>query len=98
MRKTIRLPHLGFAVFVEPKPKNWSTWASVLWTEGENFCTMVLPDDIGPAALAHEIVHVLYYICKTYGMDFTREREHMGYITQYLMQEIREAQRKVRKR
>jgi hypothetical protein len=30
----------------------------------------------------------LQAICEKYNIDFTREDEHMGYIMQYLMQEI----------
>lgn len=37
------------------------------------------------SVLAHEFVHVLQFICEEYAMDFVRERDHMAYTMQYLM-------------
>ena len=88
MRKTVRVPHLGFAVFVRPRPKNSKSYAHVLYSKDGFSCQLFLPDVPSYSAVAHECVHILQAICEKYNIDFTREDEHLGYIMQYLMQEI----------
>lgn len=40
--------------------------------------------------LAHELVHVLQYICDETGIDFAEEKEHGAYIMSYLLEQLLE--------
>lgn len=57
------------------------------WTQrnDKNGCTVYAPKGESPSGLAHELVHVLWYICHDRHMDFADEFEHMAYLMQYLM-------------
>ena len=99
MHKTIRLPHLGFAVFVRPRPKNWHAYASVMYSKDGYSCKLLLPPNPSVGAVAHECVHILQAVCRRYNIDFKNEDEHMGYIMQYLVQEIcKKKKRRIRNR
>lgn len=39
-------------------------------------------------SLAHEVTHVLQYICESRGIEFEKEQEHMAYIMGYIMSKI----------
>ena len=41
-----------------------------------------------PGDVAHELIHVLQFICADRNMDFVREQEHMAYIMHYLMGKV----------
>lgn len=40
------------------------------------------------STLGHEIVHCLQNICHTYEIKFELEKEHMGYLFQYIFNEL----------
>jgi hypothetical protein len=96
MRKDIIIPHLGFGVYVRPKPKDWDAYASCLFSDDGWSVKLILPDNCTPGALAHELVHVLQAICRSWRINFNDEGEHMGTIMQWLMQTIQDEQRRVR--
>lgn len=98
MYKTIRIPHLGFAVYIRPKPKEWTSYASTLFSKDGYSVKLYLPDRCTTSALAHELVHVLQALSRKYNMDFDNEDEHFAYIMQWLMEEVQGAQRKARKK
>ena len=90
MRKNILIPHLNYMVYVRPlvpDPKEPETEAYVD-LESRHHCVMYLKRKCLPPTVAHEITHVLQHLCETRSMRFTEESEHMGYLMQYLMQQI----------
>lgn len=86
MRKNILIPHLGFLIEVRPIPKNHDAYASTFIYRDK--CKLVLPKGCPASAVAHELIHVLQELCKQRNIDFKEEGEHMGYIMQWLMEEI----------
>lgn len=88
----IELPHLGYTVLIKPRKyhKKSPEWM-VACTErtDEHTSTIFMDPPYEPGDLAHEITHVLQYLCGDRGIDFVREEEHMAYIMHYLMGRIR---------
>ncbi len=87
----IYIPHLNYTLTVAPfhraPPSIPRALAYVERTSG-NTATMYVPLDGTPSAVAHEVIHVLAYICDHYGMVFEREFEHMAYLMQYMLGKI----------
>lgn len=54
----------------------------------ENSCVVYLSGKQNPGDVAHELTHVLQNICLARNIEFSLEREHMGYIMHYLMGKI----------
>ena len=96
MRKTIRLPHLGFAIFIRPRPKKWTAYASCLTSKDGYSCLLYLPKGATAPAVAHELMHVIQHIVKRFNMDIYEESEHTAYIMQYALQEIMQGRKTVR--
>jgi hypothetical protein len=87
----IYIPHLNYTITVkEPKnpPKELYNPKAWVHSEGSKGCTMYITKKPLPSDLAHEVVHVLQFICLNRNIDFTTEQEHMGYLMQYIMGEI----------
>lgn len=86
--KTVQVPHLGYTVrfrpFKKPPPRLEKAKAWVK-RDDRHSCTVYSPNGCTPSALAHELVHVLYFICQDRYMSFEEEFEHMAYLMQYLM-------------
>ena len=53
-----------------------------------NSCAIFLGKKDSSGDIAHELVHVLQFICLARNIDFRLEKEHMGYIMHYLMGRI----------
>lgn len=88
----IHLSHLGYTVTVrkfKPNPTIPNALAYVKNDDAHN-CSIYLDSSrkIGAGDLAHELVHVLQFICLNRNINFTLEHEHMGYIMHYLMGKI----------
>ncbi len=89
--KKIYLPHINYTIELKeaknppeevPNAKNWVT------SYGQKGCAMYIDKKPNPADLAHEVTHVLQFICLNRNIDFKLEQEHMGYLMQYIMGEI----------
>lgn len=86
--KTVYLPHLNYRVRFRPfkkPPAHIATAKAWISRDSTNQCTIHLPKHENPSTLAHELVHVLYFICQDRKMVFSEEFEHMAYIMQHLM-------------
>lgn len=88
----ILIPHLGYTVFVKPKNNSRN---HVAWVEADpktpNECTlfMNLPvKTLEIPTLAHELTHVLQFICESRHITFSEEKEHMGYLMNFLMNRV----------
>ena len=88
----IVIPHIAYTVYVKDIDKNpYGNSIAYAWKLDENSCELFFKKNLKPKdapTVAHELVHVLQYICEGRGIDFSSEREHMGYIMQYMMNEI----------
>ena len=87
----IYLPHIHYTVHVKPFKKRVGVPEIALdYTErhDNNSCTVFLGKRNMPGDIAHELVHVLQFICIARNMDFCTETEHMGYIMHFLMGKI----------
>ena len=87
----IYLPHIGYVVKVvriTAVPDEIPNAAAWVKREDENMSIIHLPQDAPPPVILHEIIHVLWNICKDRHMDFLEEKEHMAYLAQYIMVEI----------
>lgn len=93
MRKKIYLPHIHYTVlvkeFIKPPVIIANAKAYVEHLE-QGCCILYLQkgEKIMPGDLAHEIVHVLQFICEDMNMTFELEREHMAYLMQYIMGQV----------
>lgn len=87
----IYLPHINYTVHTRVfkyHARVPNARAYVKRTD-KNSCIIYLPKRTSSSDLAHELIHVLQYICTDRDMDFVQEQEHMGYIMHYLMGRIR---------
>ncbi len=89
----IYLPHIKYTVYVKefktppPQIANAQAWvrrddmysSTIFIKKGEKKNT---PN------IAHEVVHILQFICLDRNIDFCTETEHMGYLMQYFTGEI----------
>ena len=84
----IYLPHIHYTVYVRTFKKAPDSVSSALaYTENidNNSCAIYLGKKCHVGDVAHELIHVLQFICLARNMDFRLEQEHMGYLMQYLM-------------
>lgn len=86
----IYLPHIHYTVRVRQirrRPEGLANALAYVLHDNPNQCTLYLDRKkrIIPGDLAHELVHVLQFICLDRNISFTQEQEHMGYIMHYLM-------------
>lgn len=89
----IYLPHLHYTIHVKQIPKRplIENAKAYVQSHGKLACTIFLDRKakrMDPADLAHELIHVLQFICLERNIDFTLEQEHMGYIMHFLMGKI----------
>jgi hypothetical protein len=83
----IYLPHINYTVEVRKYKPEPSLPNAFVWCEriDKNKTVLYLRPKTPAPSIAHELVHVLRYICRDRHMDFTLEEEHMAYIMQYLL-------------
>ena len=89
----ININHLGYVVYIKERSKfvgdNTSVAIAQQDTKDQSTIFIELPiRKINLSILAHEITHVLQYICESRGIDFKEEKEHMAYIMQYIFNEV----------
>ena len=88
----IYLPHLHYTIFVKvftKKPPQLLHAKAYTEHTDSNTCTLFLEKKReSPGDVAHELIHVLQFICEDRDMIFTLEREHMAYLMHYLMGKI----------
>lgn len=87
----IQIPHLNYTVSVKPRSAFKSPNPGFALTENIDRHNAIIYIDNPknyPCTVAHEVIHVLGFICETKGIVFENEREHMGYLMQYLMGQI----------
>lgn len=83
----IYLPHINYTVHVLTLKKGPFENTKAYTEKGANgrSCAVYLPKKPTPSLVAHELMHVIRYICKDRHMDFLLEEEHLAYTMQYLM-------------
>lgn len=87
----IYLPHLHYTVFVrrfKRVPEGLTIAEAYVKKLDNHSCAIYLPKKNEPGDLAHELIHVLQFICESRNMDFCLEREHMAYLMHYLFGRI----------
>jgi hypothetical protein len=87
-RRTIQIPHLNYTVKLRPiKPMPNGDVPRGAWVHHVNDwnSTIYVHPNPTPSVVAHEVTHILQHICSVRHIDFIRETEHMGYISQYLV-------------
>lgn len=87
----IYIPHLNYTIIVkEPKNPPEELYNPKAWVKSESSksCTLFVNKKPNPADLAHEVVHVLQFICLHRNIDFKTEQEHMGYLMHYIMGKV----------
>lgn len=84
----VYLPHINYTVYILTfkKPHKDLPQSKAYTEKGADgkSCAMYLPKKVTAGTVAHEIIHVLRYICEARDMSFLLEEEHMAYIAQYL--------------
>lgn len=91
--KKIIIPHLGYTVNVKLPTKNKPLANAIAWVEYEtnNECSLYIKQPIKAyqiPTLAHELIHVLQYVSEARHLHFGLEKEHFGYLMQWLMNEV----------
>ena len=87
----IYLPHIKYTVhvrrFTKPHPELPNSHAYTTRVN-QHSCAVYIKKGAKPPIIAHELVHVLRFICQDRDMSFINEEEHMAYIMQLLMGRI----------
>lgn len=89
--KTVSLPHLAYKVrfrYFTKAPPNLPNALAYCRHNHSSMCTVYVHKKEAVSAIAHELTHVLRWICLDRNMRFTDEAEHMAYLMQYLMGEV----------
>lgn len=92
VKKDIYLPHIHYTIRIRAYKTPPNEIGSALgWTDHNKSgtCTVYLPKrKPSPGDVAHELIHVLQYICVDRNMRFELEQEHFGYLMHYLMGQV----------
>ncbi len=83
----IYLPHLDYTILTKSFKRHTGVPNARAYARRIDASTvhLFLPKKNMPGDLAHEVVHVLQYICNDRDMDFVQEQEHMGYLMHYIL-------------
>ena len=92
---TIPIPHLGYKIIYGVNPKEFvgEQEKSMMFAEDTNKkCGAIIfrhtPTALESGTVAHEIMHALQFMCRRRNIKMERELEHMGYLMQYIFNEI----------
>ena len=92
---TIPIPHLGYKVIYGVNPKEFTgrQEKSLMFAEDTNKNAGAIifrktPTDLESGTVAHEVMHVLQFMCRRRNICMEDETEHMGYLMQYIFNEI----------
>ena len=86
----IYIQHLAYTVLIK-EPNKDSKFVAYVHKDNKNQCTLFIKrpvNRIEAPTLAHEIVHILQYICEARNIDMIFEQEHMGYLMNFIMNEV----------
>jgi len=84
----ILIPHLNYTVTVKKPRKDMDSFAEVQ-PDGFDGCTLYIKRPVkDKALLAHELTHVLQFLCEERDIEMHKELEHMGYLMEWLMKKI----------
>lgn len=91
----IEIPHLGYKVYFGVLTKEFTGRheKSLMMAEdtNKNAATIIFkkkPTALEAGTVAHEITHVLQYLCRRRNITMENETEHMGYLMQYIFNGI----------
>lgn len=91
----VDIPHLNYKVYYGISSKEFTGRQEKSFAFAENtnkdVATIIFrkqPTTLDSATIAHEIVHVLQFICRRRNIIMEDETEHMGYLMQYIFNEI----------
>lgn len=87
----IYLPHLNYTVYVrrfKKPPKEAPNALAYTKSDDMYSSTIFVSKKMRLQDIAHELVHVLQFICVDKSMDFIQEQEHMAYIMGFLFKKI----------
>lgn len=86
----IYIPHLHYTILTKPFKRHERVPNARAYVEriDRNTVYIYLPKKNLAGDLAHEVVHILQYICSDRDMDFVQEQEHMGYLMHYILGRI----------
>lgn len=87
------LPHIHYTVNIKQfkkAPDSIENALAYVERDDSNSCTVYIDKTkkLMPGDIAHELIHVLQFICLDRNMNFTLEEEHCAYIMHYLMGKI----------
>lgn len=86
----IYIQHLAYTILVK-EPDKYSRHVAYVHKDNKSQCTIYIKRPVKfkeTPTLAHEIVHILQYIAESRSIDMTYEQEHMGYLMNYIMNEV----------
>lgn len=85
----IKINHLGYKILIKnPTRKEFVAYVE---RDNKNQCTLYIKRPVKfkeVSTLAHEVVHILQYIAEARNLDMIQEQEHMGYLMNYIMNEV----------
>lgn len=90
--RTIKIDHLGYTIKIKDV-SNHPKKDYVMYVERDGFsnCTLYTKKNITVkdfTTLSHEVLHILQYIAEARNIDITYESENMGYMMQYILNQI----------
>lgn len=86
-----QLPHLAFTLIVKtqsdkkPLLMNKSQVRAYVSFDNSHQATIHCHRSVSVFTMAHELMHVIQHICRTYFIDWENETEHTAYIMQYFL-------------
>jgi hypothetical protein len=88
----IKINHLHYTVIIKDrrKFKDYPHMLAVTQRDSKNQSTIYISLPLKKnlyGSLVHEITHILQFICRDRGIDFTDEMEHTAYIAHYIFNE-----------
>lgn len=101
--KSVKIPHLRVSVHfmdlskLQGVKKEGSAYTTIIQQDEDmNLEVGVFYEDIAKNVrkivcmpmIVHEIIHALQYICEQRGIDMEEEKEHIGYLASYLMENL----------
>lgn len=91
----IELPHLNYSIFYGVLKKEFTgrheKSLAITENSNKNSATILFkkkPTDLEAGMVAHEIVHALQFMCRRRNIVMEDETEHMGYLMQFIFNEI----------
>ena len=89
---TIDVPHLGYTVRVKRLRRGVDGadpgWIAYAKDVGGGVAELYFNEWCSPPTVAHEVVHVVQYICRRKSIAMVKEMEHVAYLTDYLTAKV----------